>query len=220
MILTPFDDILPVFGGLDLSSTTDLTAWAMVQKRESHGYVINCRFWIPRNRAVQSEKRDRVPYAQWADMGLLTLTDGDVVDYSVVERTILDDSERYNVLRVGYDPWNAEGTRQRLEAGGVEMIKVRQGFASLSEACKELEACVIAGTFGHGGNDILEWMAENVEVETDANGNIRPIKPKHGDATKRIDGIVACVTAMAVCIASPSAAQALDYYESHDLESF
>lgn len=216
MILVPFDPESPVYGGLDLSATTDLTAWAMVQPLDPAGFAVNWRFWIPRNRADAAERRDRIPYKRWADEEFLTLTDGDVVDYSIVESQIAADCEAFGVIHVGYDPWNAEATRQRLESAGVDMLKVMQTYRDLSESCKALEAAVLSKTLRHGGNPIAEWMAENVEVETDNNGNIRPCKPKHG-SMKRIDGISALVTAIAVSINSAGTG-ILDYYDNHDLE--
>jgi phage terminase large subunit-like protein len=212
-----FDTDECTYGGIDLSTTTDLTAWCIVQPTWP-GYKLKWHFWIPKNRAREAERRDRVPYILWAEKGLVTLTAGDVVDYSVVEAHIERDCETYGVRSIGYDPWNAEGTRQRLESRGIDMVKVRQGYASLSEACKDLEASVLAGAINHGGNPVIEWMVENVEVETDVNGNIRPIKPKHGDYGKRIDGIIAAVIGIAVATAQPYRPEVLDHYDDHELE--
>lgn len=189
------------FGGLDLSSTTDITAWC-VGKKLNDGYQADFRFYIPEERALRIEDRDRVPYSLWIRQGWVTATPGKVVDYSFVEADILADASRLDLVRLGYDPWNAEATRQRLEGEGVECIALRQGYATLTAACKELERCVINGTLDHGNNPVLDWMVSNVEVQTDVNGNIRPVRPEHNSGSKKIDGVMALVFMIAVAMTS------------------
>jgi len=185
------------FGGLDLSSTTDITAWCVGEKL-SDGYRCDWRFYIPEERARLLEDRDRVPYSTWIHQGYVTATPGKVIDYSFVERDIVADCRRFEVLRVGYDPWNAEPTRQRLEGEGIECVSLRQGYATLTAPSKELERCVINGTLDHGNNPVMEWMVSNVEVQTDINGNIRPVRPEHNAGSKKIDGVMACLFFVAV----------------------
>ena len=146
----------------------------------------------------EAEKRDRVPYSSWVRMGLVTATPGDAIDYDFIHERILRDADGLQLEAVGYDPWNAEATRIYLENHGVTMVKMRQGVATLSGPCKELERCVIEGVLDHGNDPVLAWMAENVQVKTDENGNIRPVKPDHAGSAKRIDGIVAAVMAIGV----------------------
>lgn len=190
-----------VFGAIDLSSTTDLTAWAMIQ-RHGDGYRAKVRFFVPESRADEAEKRDGVPYRRWAEQGWITLTRGSRTDYETVRKQIMEDCAEHNICRIGYDPWNAEYMQQRLESDGLEMIQVRQGFASFSEPCKLLEACIVEGRFQHEGNPVLGWCAENIEVETNAYGDIRPVKPKHEAWGKRIDGLIAVTMGIAVDVAS------------------
>ena len=188
------------YGGLDLSATTDLTAWAVVMKRRD-GRAVPRQFFIPEARAKEIERVDRVPYDQWRRDGWVTFTPGEVIDYEFVHKQILDDVKKYKIRTVGYDPWNAEQSRQVLEKQGVNCVQVRQGVASLSAPCKELERCVIAGTLDHGHNPVSSWCMSNIEVQTDANGNIRPVKPAHNQRTKKIDGLVAAIIGMAVGMA-------------------
>lgn len=201
----PFTDGLTVYGALDLSSTVDITAWALVHRRDDGGYRVKMHYWIPGDRVSEAEKRDRVPYRQWAKTGYVTISSGAAIDYDLVHRRILEDCDRYEVGAVGYDPWNAEPTRILLEAEGVTMVKLRQGYATLSGPSKELERAVIEGQLDHGGDPVLEWMADNVQVRTDENGNIRPVKPEHNSG-KRIDGIVALIMALAVAAVAPQRA--------------
>jgi len=188
-----------VFGGLDLSSTTDLTAWCIGQK-VGVGYRCQWKFYIPEDRARLIEDRDRVPYSAWIRDGWVIATPGKVIDYSFVESDILEDAKRFELQYLGYDPWNAEGTRQRLEYEGVRCVEVRQGVASLSGPCKDIERAVIAGLIDHGNNPVMDWMVSNVEVQTDVNGNIRPVRPEHGTGTKKIDGVLAMVMMVAVSL--------------------
>lgn len=186
-----------VFGGLDLSSTVDITAWVMAQHTDN-GWRVRAHYFIPESRMREAEGRDRVPYSAWAAAGWVTATPGETVDYSYVHRRILEDSERYVIGAIAYDPWNAEPTRILLENEGLTMVSMRQGQKSLNLPCKELERCVLEGTLDHGGDPVLAWMAENVQVKTDENGNIRPVKPDHAGSAKRIDGIVATIMAVGV----------------------
>ena len=200
MILTPFSDERRVFAGCDLSSTTDLTAFAMVQRTDDKGWIINWRFWIPEEAAQKAEHRDAVPYQRWEEQGFLTFTPGARIRHEYVKRDIIESCMELDIGQIGYDPWNGEWLQAQLEEEGIEAIQVRQGYASLSEPSKHFEASVASGTLRHGGNPIATWMAENVEVQTDVNGNIRPVKPEHG-SNKRIDGIVAAIIAIALAIA-------------------
>lgn len=199
MILSSFDQPTSVYGGCDLSTTTDLTSFAMVQRRDDMGWNINWLYWIPEETAQKAERKDGVPYRRWEEEGYLSFTPGGRINHRHVKADIVEACVEHGIGHVGYDPWNAEWLQAELEHEGIEPIQVRQGYASLSESCKHLEASVAEGSFKHGGNPISAWMAENVEVQTDVNGNIRPVKPQHG-SNKRIDGIAAAVIAIAVSI--------------------
>ena len=188
-----------VFGGLDLASTTDIAAFCLAQKTEA-GYRLRWRFWIPQDRMVEIERADRVPYSQWVREGLVTATPGGTVDYSVIVSDILEDAERYRLQMIGFDPWNATATSQQLEVEGLTLVQMQQGVKVMSEPSKELERCVLNGSLDHGGNKVAKWMAGNIEIWSDGNGNIKPIRPKHGASSRKIDGLVAAV--MAIKLAS------------------
>lgn len=201
----PLDPKAPAFGALDLSSKVDVTAWALVQ-RIANGWRLRLHYFIPEGRMAEAEKRDRVPYSAWRRKGLVTATPGDAIDYAAIRERVLADCSGLQMAAIGYDPWNAVDMAQHLEGEGLTMVEVRQGFASLSEPCKEIERCVIEGTLDHGGDPVLAWMAENAQVKTDENGNIRPVKPDHAGSAKRIDGVLASVMAIGCgMIAEPQA---------------
>jgi phage terminase large subunit-like protein len=156
-------------------------------------------FWCPAEAIEQRSLRDKVDYIQWARDGLIKATDGSAVDYETIKADILDLCDRYKVSQIGVDPWNSTMLAQSLAAEGCDIVNVRQGYGSLSEPTKRLEAAVLDGKLRHGGHAILDWCAANTAVQADHQGNIKPSKAK---STERIDGIAALVTAMAVLAAA------------------
>lgn len=192
----PIESKAVVYGGLDLSSTTDFTAWVLTTKQGDGRWKCWGHYFLPERRAREYEKNESLPISQWVKEGWLTLIPGSVVDVAYVHRRIIADAEKYQIELVGYDPWNAEHSRQHLENSGLTMVEVRQGVASLGESCKALEKAVVSGKLDHSEDPVMRWMAENVQVKTDDNGNIRPVKPAHG-SVKKIDGISALATAIA-----------------------
>jgi len=186
----------PCWGGLDLSTTTDLSAFVLLFPRDT-GYVALSHFWVPEENMAQRERRDRVPYAVWARDGFIEPTAGNVIDYDFIKEKILALGETYRIQEIGFDPWNATSLVNDLLAEGVNMVSVRQGYASMTAPSKELEKLVTSRGLLHGGNPVLRWCAANVVVEQDAAGNIKPSKDK---STERIDGIVALVIALSRAI--------------------
>lgn len=183
------------FAGLDLSTTTDISAFVLVFPPDEEGgpvYVVPF-FWIPGDRAEERQKRDRVPYQTWVREKRITATEGNVVDYRIIRRDINEIGRRFQIKEIAFDPWNASALVSDLQDDGFEMIQFRQGYPSLTGPSKELEALVLSGRLRHGGNPVLKWMASNVMIESDHAGNIKPSKKK---STERIDGIVALVMAL------------------------
>lgn len=192
-----FADRAEVYGGLDLSSTIDFTAWVLVAKGDDGQWSCKGHYFIPESRVQEYEDRTAIPLRQWIRDGWVTVIPGSVIDVAYVHRRIFQDAEKYQIRGIGFDPWNAAHSRQHLENGGLDMVEVRQGVASLGESCKALEKAVISHKIDHSGDPVMRWMASNVQVKTDDNGNIRPVKPEHGNINK-IDGISGLVTAIAV----------------------
>lgn len=191
------------YAGLDLSSTTDLTAFALLARDDAGAVMVRPLFWLPEERIGELERRCNVPLARWAREGFLRRTEGNIVDYAQVRADILAEVKRLNVNldSICYDPWNATETVGLLEQEGVVMVPTRQGYGSLSAPAKELERLVMgseptAPLLRHGGHPVLRWCADCVEVRSDDGGNIKPSKPDRGKSTKRIDGIAAMVNAL------------------------
>lgn len=184
------------FVGLDLSTTTDLTA-AVAVFPSSDGYEVLPHFFVPAERIPQRVARDRVPYDQWARAGFLTATPGPTVDYDHVRNLILAWDEEFDLRMVAYDPWNATDLIARLEKGdGLTCVKVRQGFATLSAPSKSLESAILAKRIHHDGHPVLRWNMGNMSIESDAAGNIKPSKEL---STERIDGGYALIMALDAC---------------------
>ncbi len=178
------------FMGLDLSSTTDISALAMYFPETG---AVSMRFWIPEEGMAQRVKKDRVPYDVWARKGFITATPGNVIDYEYIRNEINDLCGVYDVKEIAYDPWNATQLATQLyDTDGLPMVQHRQGYASMSEPTKNLEALVLKQAISHGGNPVLRWMASNVSIKSDPSGNIRIDKEK---ATEKVDGMVALVMA-------------------------
>jgi len=178
------------YAGLDLSTTTDLTALALYFPDEC---AVLPFFWVPEDSAHERERRDRVPYETWARQGLITLTPGNVVDYGFVIQQFETLAGRFKILETAYDPWNATQTALDLQAKGHTMIEFRQGFVSMNEPSKRLETMIVGHTLRHSGHAVLRWNAANVSVLTDPAGNLKPTKEK---STGKIDGIVALIMAL------------------------
>jgi phage terminase large subunit-like protein len=179
------------YGGLDLSSTTDITAFVLVFPSDDR-YDVLTWFWVPEEGAAQREKRDRVPYRTWIKQGLIEATPGEVVDYERIRQTIVELGERYNIAEIAVDRWNATQITSQLSNDGFEIVAFGQGFASMNSPTKKLEELILAKTLAHGGNPVLRWIAGNVSVEKDAADNWKPSKKR---SPERIDGIVALIMA-------------------------
>lgn len=183
-------ECVEVYGGLDLSATTDITAKVWVGKRKDGKLILVPRFWVPEAKFDQRIRRDRVPYDKWKEMGALFTTPGNAVDYAAVKMTAMKDAQTFKVLGLAIDRWNATQLSGELLDEGLPVVLFGQGFASMSAPSKELERMVLDAEIEHGGHPVLRWMGANVAIKTDPAGNIKPAKDA---STDRIDGIVAAI---------------------------
>jgi phage terminase large subunit-like protein len=181
------------FGGVDLSSTQDLTAFVLVFPRSDGAWKILCKSYCPEEIILKKSQVDRVHYDIWAEQGFITPTPGDFVDFSYGQKDIIEASEKYILKEVGYDPWAAAQMAGVLQNDyGIQMIKMRQGAITLSEPSKAILKAILSKNLIHDGNPILRWCADNVVMIVDHNENIRPAKDK---STGRIDLFVALIMA-------------------------
>lgn len=187
------------YAGLDLSSTSDITAFVLVfpPLHDGEKYIVVPHFWLPRETLDLRVRRDHVPYDVWERMGLFHITEGNVVDYNFVRKTINELHTMYNIKEIAADRWNATQLITDLEGDGFTVVPIGMGFKDMSPPMKELYKLLLEGKFIHGGNPVLRWMAGNVVAEIDAAENIKPSKKK---STEKIDGIVAWIMALDRCI--------------------
>ena len=183
------------YGGLDLSSTTDITAFVLVfpPLDEEDKFCILPYFWIPEETLELRVRRDHVPYDVWKRQGYLQTTEGNVVHYGYIERFIEKLGERFNIREIAFDRWGAVQMVQNLEGMGFTVVPFGQGFKDMSPPTKELMKLTLEQKLAHGGHPVLRWMMDNIYIRTDPAGNIKADKEK---STEKIDGAVATIMAL------------------------
>ena len=200
------------YAGLDLSSTGDITALVLMfpPRDADEKYILVPYFWVPEETIPQRVKANSVPYDVWEKQGYLLATEGNVIHYDFIEKFICDLDEKYHILEIAVDRWNATHMIQNLEDQGFTMVPFGQGFASMSMPTKEFYRLLMEGQIIHAGHPVLRWMAGNVVVETDAAENIKVTKAK---SKEKIDGIVASIMALDRCLRNEGEQQGSVYDE-------
>jgi phage terminase large subunit-like protein len=183
------------YGGLDLSSTNDITAFVLIfpPTPTDDKYYVLPFFWIPEENLKLRVRRDHVPYDVWAKQGFLKTTEGNVIHYGFIESFIEDLGKKYNIKQIAFDRWGAVQMVQNLEGLGFTVVPFGQGYKDMSPPTKELMKITLEKKIAHGGHPVLSWMMDNVYVRTDPAGNIKPDKEK---STEKIDGVVALIMAL------------------------
>jgi phage terminase large subunit-like protein len=197
----------PCFIAVDLSSTEDITAEVKLFPPQTAGekYVVIADFWLPEDNIERKIKEFRAPYDVWVREDFIHGTPGNIVDYDIVRAKVLADFEKYDVRELAFDPWNATQFANDLQKAGINverLVKFNQTIAMFAEPTKRLiEELVLGRRLAHLGNPVMRWMASNLVVWEDGNGNKRPTKKS---ARGKIDGIVALIMALGRSIASPN----------------
>ncbi|UJA31357.1 terminase large subunit [Clostridium sporogenes] len=183
------------YGGLDLSSTTDITAFVLVfpPRNDTEKYIILPFFWIPEDNLKLRVRRDHVPYDVWEKQGFIKTTEGNVVHYGFIETFIEELGTKYNIKEIAFDRWGAVQMVQNLEGMGFTVVPFGQGYKDMSPPSKELMKLTLEERIAHGGNLVLRWMMDNIFIKQDPAGNIKPDKEK---STEKIDGAVALIMAL------------------------
>jgi phage terminase large subunit-like protein len=187
------------YGGLDLSSTSDITAFVLVfpPRGEDEKYIVLPFFWLPEDTLALRCRRDHVLYDVWELQGYIQTTEGNVIHYGFIEKFIEELGEKYHIKEIAFDRWNATQMVQNLEGMGFTVVPFGQGYKDMSPPSKELYKLLMEGNINHGGHPVLKWMAQNVVMRQDPAGNIKPDKEK---SVEKIDGIVATIMAIDRCI--------------------
>jgi phage terminase large subunit-like protein len=186
----------PCYGGLDLSSVSDLTAWVLAfPALDNPDYItLVCRFWCPEAKLQDSHNRYRDQYQAWAREGYLTTTPGNAIDYAFVKSQILADATKFGLVDLNIDRYfQAHQVAMELADEGLEVIGMGQGFLSMATPTKEFERRLLTHQINHGGNPVLRWMIDSVAVKQDPAGNIKPDK---GNSHGKIDGVVSAIMAL------------------------
>ena len=187
---------LPCYLGIDLGEVSDLTSLTAVWM-DGDEYHVRTWSYAPEEGAERRQKRDRVPYLDWARQGWLKLTPGDATDYEFLRAEVKRLVEKNKVVSVGYDPNNAGGLAQQLEHDGLKLRRVPQSFLHMSGPTRRWEAAVVGKKLHHDGNPVMTWAMSNTVVELDYNNNPRPSKRR---SVEKIDPVVAGIIALAVAL--------------------
>ncbi len=182
--------------GLDLSTTTDMSALVAIFPDQDGGYDVFPQFFIPADNIRGRVHRDRVPYDVWQQQGHLIATPGNQIDYQYIRRTVHDWAAEFQVVKIGFDSWNAHDLINQIELQDrLPVVRVPQNLINLSGPTKSLERAILGKHLRHDNHPILRWNAGNAESYSDGNENKRLVK---SDKTERIDGMAALVNAVYV----------------------
>jgi len=182
------------WGGLDLSSKIDITAFVKLFEPDEAGIMrVAARFWMPSDTLEERADRDRMPYRRWVDEGWIEVTQGNVIDHGEIKAAVLSDSQHFDLQDIAFDPWNATQLSSELTSEGVNMVEFIQGLRSYTAPTKELQALLAGRKLDHGNNPVLTVMASNLKVQRDKNFNEMPHK-QH--SIGRIDGMCALIMAI------------------------
>ena len=226
------------YGGLDLSSTTDITAFVLVfppqiQERNTHSpraesylgsghppideddkYSVLPFFWLPEETLDLRVRRDHVPYDVWERQGYIMTTEGNVVHYGFIENFIEELGKIYNIKEIAFDRWGAVQMSQNLEGLGFTLVQFGQGYKDMSPPTKELMKLTLEKKIAHGGHPVLRWMMDNIFIKRDPAGNIKPDKEK---STEKIDGAVALIMALDRAIRCGLGCSEVSVYDERDM---
>lgn len=209
-----------VFAGLDLSETSDLTAFVKVVRVDGVFHV-RPTFWLPEYGLAEKSRQDRTPYDVWAKQGFLETTPGKSIQYEYIASLIAEEHQRVGFRKIAFDRWNWKHLKpwlqkagfadEELEGDNAIFEQFGQGFGSMSPALRTLESVLLNGELRHGGHPVLTMCAANATVLTDSTGNRKLSKSKsHG----RIDGMIALAMAVAVAEAAMPAASGKSFWEA------
>lgn len=188
--------------GNDLSTTTDLSAICLVfppqEGFDDWRVIWDC--WIPEVNMRERVRVDHVPYDKWAADGWLRPTDGDVIDYTVIEERIKECRSLYKVIELDGDKSFATMLWQRLEQDGLTCVDIPQKYETLTDPMNQIEIWLKEKKLSHEKNPVARWAFGNTAIAKNGNAQIKYVKEKKGksiDRTKRIDLTTAFVCAVA-----------------------
>jgi phage terminase large subunit-like protein len=182
------------FIGLDLAAKVDIAAVELLFSLDDGDYARFGKYYLPEARIAGG---DNDHYAAWARDGFITLTDGEMIDYSVIKDDILDAFREFDVQELAFDPYGATMLITELMAEGVNCVEMRQTVLTFSEPMKTLDGLIRAGKMRHNGDPVMTWMIGNCVAKEDAKANVFPRKNREQD---KIDGVIALLMALGRCL--------------------
>ncbi|PZH18770.1 terminase [Streptomyces sp. NTH33] len=213
------------YGGLDLASVSDLNALAWLFPDDEHGGLdLLLRFWTPEDNLKALDKRTAGAASRWVAEGWLKTTPGNVTDYDAIGDVVRRDLDQFDVKSLGFDRWGSTSLTNDLEGERAPMVGVGQGYKTMSPALKAVKRLLLQGErqvrqggrpmLRHEGNPVMTWMIDNLAVQMDASGNVKPDRASSAD---KIDGVSAVCDAMSEVLARPP--KRVSAYEDADFEA-
>ena len=202
----------PCFIGLDLASKIDIASNILLFP--PHGddphWNVHGRYYLPEARVIEELDSNTARYREFDSLGLMTLTDGEVIDFEVIKEDLREFAGRFDLQAVAYDPWQATQLAQEMDTEGLPMVEIRQTVQNISEPMKELEALTLKRALAHGDCPVLTWMASNVVAKLDVKDNIYPNKER---PENKIDGVVGLIMALSRAISQGPSADISSYLD-------
>lgn len=189
----------PCLVGLDLAKSQDIAGYVLLFGDEEQGFDVVPRLWIPEARADLRERDNGIKYSVWERQNLIQFCAGETISYDDIRASLQADAKRFDLIELAYDPWNCLQFALELQEEGVEVIEFAQTIKNFNEPTRKMLELVQLQKLRHGGQEVLRWMADNLNVRTDPSGNIRPVKPEHASPLK-IDGMVMLIMALGLYI--------------------
>lgn len=192
----------PCFGGMDLSTVSDISAFVLVfpPYGDDKFWRVYPRLYLPKDTIQERTKKARVPYEAWAKAGYFQLTPGSVIDFDFIRNDIASLADVCDIKEVGYDRWNSHQIVTQLTGDGLLMVPIAQGAQSLNAPTKSVMEKVLKGELAHGNHPVMDWMVSNAVAVYDANNNVRLDKAA---SSEKIDGVAAMINAFARAIVVP-----------------
>ena len=203
----------PCYLGLDLASKIDIAGNLLVFPPVDGDpqWHVHGRYYLPEARVIEELDSNTARYRELDALGLLTLTDGEVIEFEVIKEDLREFAGRFDLQAVAYDPWQATQLAQEMELEGLPMVEVRQTVQNISEPMKEVEALVLQRKLAHGDCPVLTWMASNVVAKLDVKDNIYPNKER---PENKIDGMVGLIMAISRAIAQGPQTNVNDFLDN------
>jgi phage terminase large subunit-like protein len=188
----------PCYAALDLSSVSDFAAYTKCFKRDDYYYLFH-RFYVPSEQILEKYRVENINIRDWIDRGIVTATEGPVINYDYILTDILQDAETFAMAEIAYDRWNSSALITDLDEKlpGVVLIQQDQSLLKMAGPSKEFERLVLEDKIVDG-NPVMKWMVGNAVIKPDANNNYKPLK-EYKSSTKRIDGVITAVMAIERC---------------------